>query len=59
MQKNGVEGKVGSGYSLDFRRKYTDSPWELIGMPVEIKHQGWGANGRMRFARLWRIRKDL
>jgi DNA ligase-1 len=59
LQKNGVEGKVGSGYSLDFRRKYTDSPWELIGMPVEIKHQGWGANGRMRFARLWRIRKDL
>jgi DNA ligase-1 len=59
LQKNGIEGKVGSGYSLDFRRKYTDSPWELIGMPVEIKHQGWGANGRMRFARLWRIRKDL
>jgi hypothetical protein len=59
LQENGVEGKVGSGYSLDFRRKYTEKPWELIGMPVEIKHQGWGANGRMRFARLWRVREDL
>lgn len=59
LQENGIEGKVGSGYTLEFRRKYTDNPWELIGMPVEIKHQGWGANGRMRFARLWRIRKDL
>lgn len=59
MQENGIEGKVGSGYTLDFRRKYTDKPWELVGMPVEIKHQGWGANGRMRFARLWRAREDL
>jgi len=59
LQKNGIEGKVGSGYTLDFRRKYTDKPWELVGMPVEIKHQGWGANGRMRFARLWRAREDL
>ncbi len=59
MQENGIEGKVGSGYSLDFRRKYTEKPWELIGMPVEIKHQGWGANGRMRFARLYRVREDL
>lgn len=59
LQENGVEGKVGSGYSLDFRRKYTEKPWELLGMPVEIKHQGWGANGRMRFARLWRVREDL
>ena len=59
LQENGVESKVGSGYSLDFRRKYTEKPWELIGMPVEVKHQGWGANGRMRFGRLWRVREDL
>ncbi len=59
LQENGIESKVGSGYSLDFRRKYTEKPWELIGMKVEIKHQGWGANGRMRFGRLWRIREDL
>jgi DNA ligase-1 len=59
MQENGIESKVGSGYSLDFRRKYTEKPWELIGMNVEVKHQGWGANGRMRFGRLFRIREDL
>ena len=59
MQENGVECKVGSGYSLDFRREYTDNPWELMGSTVEIKHQEWGANGRMRFPRLFRLRKDL
>ena len=59
LQENGIEGKVGSGYTLDFRRRYTERPWELIGMKVEIEHQGWGANGRMRFARLFRTREDL
>ena len=59
MQENGIECKVGSGYSLDFRREYTENPWDLIGSTVEIKHQEWGANGRMRFPRLVRLRKDL
>lgn len=59
QQENGLECKVGSGYSLDFRRKYTESPWELIGSKVEIKHQELGANKRMRFPRLWRVREDL
>lgn len=59
MQENGIECKVGSGYSLDFRREYTENPWDLIGSTVEIKHQEWGANGRMRFPRLIRLRKDL
>ncbi len=58
-QKNGIECKVGSGFSLDFRRYYTENPEDLIGKTVEILHQGYGANGRMRFPRLKRIREDL
>ena len=59
MQENGIECKVGAGYTLEFRYKYTDRPLDLIGKPTEIKHQGWGVNGRMRFPRLWRVREDL
>jgi ATP-dependent DNA ligase len=51
--------KVGSGFDLDFRRYFTEHPDELTSKVVEIKHQGWGANGRMRFPRLWRVRLDL
>lgn len=59
IQDNGIKCKVGSGYSLEFRYKYTNSPLDLIGKVVEVKHQRWGANGRMRFSRLHRVREDL
>jgi DNA ligase-1 len=59
LQPDDIECKVGSGFDLDLRRYYTEHPDELINLPVEIKHQGWGANGRMRFPRLWRPRYDL
>jgi len=59
QQENGLECKVGSGFDLDFRRKYTSAPWDLLGRDVEIKHQQWGNNGRMRFPRLHRVREDL
>lgn len=59
IQPDGVRCKVGSGYNLDFRRKYTKNPLDLVGKPVEIKHQGWGKKGRMRFSRLHREREDL
>lgn len=59
QQEDGTLCKVGSGYSLEFRRKYTENPTDLIGKIVEIKHQEWGANGRMRFPRLIRVREDL
>jgi len=58
-QKDGIECKVGSGFSLEFRREYTKSPENIIGKTVEILHQGYGANNRMRFPRLKRIREDL
>ena len=59
QQEDGTLCKVGSGFSLEFRRKYTENPQDLIGKMVEVKHQDWGANGRMRFPRLLRIREDL
>jgi ATP-dependent DNA ligase len=59
IQEDGVRCKVGTGYSLDFRRKYTQAPYDLIGKTVEVKHQGYGKNGRMRFPRLYRVREDL
>jgi len=59
LQKNGIECKVGSGFSLDFRRYYTEHPEDLIGKTIEVLHQGYGANNRMRFPRLKRVREDL
>ena len=59
IQPDGIRCKVGSGYSLDFREYYTKRSEELIGKIVEIEHQKWGANGRMRFPRLRRVREDL
>lgn len=59
QQPNGIKCEVGSGFSLDFRRYYTNNKEELLGNVVEIKHQQWGNNGRMRFPRLFRVRKDL
>ncbi len=62
QQEDGILCKVGTfkGFGLDdFRRYYTKHPWELLGMKVEIKHQGYGKNGRMRFPRLYKTRKDL
>ena len=59
QQEDGTLCKVGSGYNLDFRRYYTERPWELVGKWVEILHQGYGSNGRMRFPRFIRVREDL
>lgn len=59
LQEDGIECKVGSGFDLEFREVYTERPWELLGKKVEIKHQKWGKNGRMRFPRLYRVREDL
>jgi DNA ligase-1 len=58
-QPDGVLCRMGSGFNLDFRRKYKENPEELLGKTVEVKHQRWGTHGRMRFPRLMRIREDL
>lgn len=58
-QKDGTICSVGSGFDLDFRYKYTESPEDIVGKIIEVKHQGYGKLGRMRFPRLFRIREDL
>ena len=55
-QENGVECKVGSGFTIDFRCK---PEGDILGKKVEVQHQGFGNNGRMRFPRLKRVREDL
>lgn len=59
LQSNGVHCDVGSGFDLRFRQYYKDHVDELIGKVVEVKHQGFGSKGKMRFPRLHRIREDL
>lgn len=59
QQEDEIECKVGSGFDLDFRRKYTEEPEAILGKKVEVLHQGWGKKGRMRFPRLVKVREDL
>lgn len=56
QQSNGILCKVGSGFDLAFRHN-TDNT--IIGKVVEIQHQGYGSNDRMRFPRYKRTREDL
>lgn len=58
-QADGILCKIGSGFDLNFRRYYTTNQDELLYKVVEIKHQGYGIKGRMRFPRLERVRYDL
>ena len=58
-QKDGTLCKVGSGFNLSFRDIYTETPELIIGKVVEVEHQGYGKQGRMRFPRFKRIREDL
>lgn len=58
-QPNGIECNVGSGLSLDQKRYFRDHPEEIIGVVVEVKHQKWGSNGKMRFPRIVKIRLDI
>ena len=58
-QQDGTVCTVGSGFDLDFRYFYTEHPEDIKGKVVEIKFQGYGGKGRMRFPRLFRVREDL
>lgn len=59
QQADGLICKVGSGYSLDFRKYYTANPEDIIGKVVEVMFQGYGSKGKMRFPRFKRVREDL
>lgn len=59
LQEDEKECKVGSGFELDFRKAMTEDPSIIMEKVVEIKFQGYGNKGRMRFPRLFRVREDL
>jgi len=58
-QPDGIICKVGSGFSLDFRKLCTKDPQEILNKVIEVKFQGYGSKGKMRFPRLYRVREDL
>lgn len=58
-QPDGIMCGMGSGFNLDFRRLVAKDPDAFMDKPIEVKHQYWGKNGRMRFPRLHKIREDL
>lgn len=58
-QENGLDCSVGSGFDLDFRHTITDNPELILNKVCEIKFQGYGSKGKMRFPRLFRVREDL
>lgn len=59
IQADGTECLVGSGFALDFRRQLADDPFILLNKIIEVEHQGYGENGRMRFPVYKRVREDL
>ncbi len=58
-QGDGSICSVGSGFSLDFRNEVTENPKLVLNKVAEIKFQGYGSKGKMRFPRLFRVRDDL
>ena len=52
-------GRIATGFDLDFRYYFTKHPEDIKGKVIEVKFQGYGGKGRMRFPRLFRIREDL
>jgi ATP-dependent DNA ligase len=51
--------KVGSGFSLKNRRDWLSDESLIVEQMIEVEHQGFGANGRMRFPVYKRVRNDL
>jgi hypothetical protein len=58
-QLDGTICTVGSGFNLDFRELCTKDPQVILNKVIEVKFQGYGSKGRMRFPRLYRVREDL
>lgn len=51
--------KVGSGFTLENRRKWKEDEELIVGQTIEVMFQGYGARGRMRFPRYLRTRTDI
>jgi len=58
QQPNGVLCDVGTGFDLPFREFYWQNKGAILGKVVEVLHQGYGNNKRMRFPVFKRIRED-
>lgn len=56
VQPNGLECKVGTGFSQEFRIRVLAGDIEVLGKIIEVKHEGWGAQGRMIFPRFRLLR---
>lgn len=50
---------VGGGFDMKWRRETAKDPEAKIGLAVEVKFQGYGAQGRMRFPQFERERMDV
>jgi DNA ligase-1 len=50
---------VGGGFDMKWRRETAKDPEAKIGRTVEVKFQGYGAQGRMRFPQFERERLDV
>ena len=59
VEFEGRQMKVGSGFSLQQRRDWREDETLIIGKTIEVMCQGFGAQGRMRYPRLSRIREDI
>jgi len=57
--ESGDVGPVGSGFSRPFRRATRDNPDIIIGKNIDVRHQGFGSKGKMRFPVFLRERDDL
>ncbi len=56
IQPDGLDCKVGGGFSQAFRLQVLSGDIPVIGHVIEVKHEGWGDKGRMIFPRFERLR---
>jgi len=57
--KSTLQMGVGTGFSLPDRRAWKFNEQLIVGKVIEVRCQGYGAQGRMRFPRFLRTREDL
>lgn len=57
-QPDGIQTDVGSGFTLEERSAFFSNPDFYVGKTIEVKHQGIGNNGSMRFPIFKYFRED-
>lgn len=56
QQPDGIICKVGTGFSNAFRLRVLTKDIDILDRVIEVKHEGWGAQGRMIFPVYERLR---